>query len=104
MRLKKYLNEENMIAKALSLPEPEDGGEYSDEVVNGYLKIINQALSDIEDASDDESDMAMRSDILDKKEKWENWKEEVKADGPTDSEPIKIAKIMAPPDPEAKEK
>jgi len=103
MRLQRFLNEGKMVSKALALPEPEDGDHFTDEEVKKYLGIIDQALEELGD-SDDKATLAVRSDLIDKKEKWKNWKDEVKPDGPTDSEPIKIAKIMAPPDPKAEEK
>lgn len=76
MRLTRFLNEEDSIKKALSIPEPEVGETYSDEEVKEYITVLKDALGS------KGADGAMIKDIQDKLDKWENVDVETKPAGP----------------------
>jgi len=76
MRLTRFLNEEDVIKKALSIPEPEVGETYSDEEVKEYITVLKDALGS------KGADGAMIKDIQDKLDKWENVDSETKPAGP----------------------
>jgi hypothetical protein len=86
MRFYKYLNEEDIVQKALSMDEPKTGKKYNKEDIEKKLDLLNKAIelqSNIYDNDqDNESLEAILNDLLDKKDKWSNWKEEVKTKGP----------------------
>jgi len=91
MRYFRYLTEENVISKALNLPEPKVGGDYPPEKVKRYIKIIEDALAAMANKEESESNDAIVSDLRDKKSKWKNVNKETK--------PTKT-KLEVPPDQE----
>ena len=98
MRLKNYLNEEDLIKKGLSVDEPEVGEKYSDEDIEKKKKIIEKALSMAEKQEDSESKDAIIADLQDKLNKWENVDKETKKAGP--SIPAEILATIPPEEPE----
>jgi hypothetical protein len=82
MRFKQFLNEEDVISKALSLKEPQIGDEISDEEKEIAIDLLNQAIEEIEkeiDKSDDDKRellIAKLKDLEDKLEKFEKGIEE----------------------------
>jgi len=77
MRFNRYLREEDIIKKALSISEPEVGMKYTKDEVASNISIIKDALDSLS-----EKDVDIKRDLLDKLDKWKNWKEEVKSEGP----------------------
>ena len=77
MRLKNFLNED-IVAQALDLPEPEVGDKYPPEKVNRYLEIINKALDAMKKKEENDANDAIVADLRDKKEKWGNVEKETK--------------------------
>jgi hypothetical protein len=100
MKFKKYLTEENVISKALALPEPEVGGEYPPEKVKRYLELINKALEAMKNKEENETNDAIVQDLRDKKKKWSNVDKETKptktkyAPPPKDDEAQKESKLV----------
>lgn len=88
MKLKQYLNEENIIQKALNLPEPEIGGDYAPEKIKRYLNVINQALNAMKNKKENEINDSIVQDLRDKKKKWTNIDKETK--------PIKVKQDIPP--------
>jgi len=92
MRLLKFLNEENMVKKALSIDEPKVNGDYDEVEVADNLEAIRIAIgkqteeiAKLRKSGSDESLKAARavlSDLKDKEDKWSNWEKEVKSKGP----------------------
>jgi len=86
MRLYKYLNEEDIVQKALKIDEPEVGEEYPKDEVKEKLSLLQSAIdvqSKIVDKDEDDKALqAILDDLMDKKDKWINWKKEVKSKGP----------------------
>jgi len=87
MKFKNYLKED-AISKALDLPEPDVGGDYPQEKVERYIKIIDAAMSAMTKKEESEANDAIVSDLRDKKKKWQNVKKETK--------PVKT-KLEVPP-------
>jgi hypothetical protein len=92
MLIEKYLGEqESVISKALSLPEPKVGGEYPSEKVARYIKIIDNAIKAMAKKEESDTNDAIMEDLRDKKSKWKNVDKETK---PTRT------KLEVPPDQE----
>lgn len=72
MKFYKFLNEEDIIQKALNLDEPEKGEEYPPEKVKRYLDIIDKALEAMKNAENNDANDAIVEDLRDKKKKWSN--------------------------------
>lgn len=72
MRYFKYITEEDTIQKALNIPEPEIGSEYPEEKVQRYLKIIDDALSVMQNKKENNANDSIVQDLRDKKKKWSN--------------------------------
>jgi hypothetical protein len=90
--IEKYLGEEqNIVSKALALPEPKVGGEYPSEKVKRYLKIIDNAIKAMMKKEESDKNDAIMEDLRDKKSKWKNVDKE--------TEPTKT-KLELPPDQE----
>lgn len=87
MKFYKFINEDK-ISAALSLPEPEVGGDYPKEKVERYIKIIDAAMSAMTKKEESEANDAIVADLRDKKKKWQNVKKETK--------PVKT-KLEVPP-------
>jgi hypothetical protein len=87
MKFKNYLTED-AVSKALDLPEPDVGGDYPQEKVERYIKIIDAAMSAMTKKEESEANDAIVADLRDKKKKWENVKKETK--------PVKT-KLEVPP-------
>ena len=84
MKFKRYITEENIVTKALGLPEPKVGGSYADEKVKRYLDIIDQALKAMGKKEENDTNDAIVQDLRDKKKKWSNVDKETK--------PVKVKK------------
>lgn len=81
MRFRSYLKED-IIQKALELPEPEVGEEYDKDYVSKIIEILNQAMEKAEQMEDGEAKDSIIADLKDKTEKWENLDKETKPEGP----------------------
>jgi hypothetical protein len=95
MKFLKYITEENVVSKALALPEPKVGGSYPDEKVKRYLDLIDQALNAMKKKEENDTNDAIVQDLRDKKKKWSNVDKETK--------PIKVKKeepVEPPPEEE----
>jgi hypothetical protein len=88
MKFKNYLITEDAVSKALDLPEPDVGGDYPQEKVERYIKIIDSAMEAMTKKEESEANDAIVADLRDKKKKWENVKKETK--------PVKT-KLEVPP-------
>ena len=97
MRLRRFLNEEDMIKKALAIDEPEVNNEYTEEEIAANKEILQIAigkqteiLSKLRKGSnnDDQLDAAraIMADLKDKEEKWDNPEKETKSQGPNPPE------------------
>jgi hypothetical protein len=84
MRLRRFLNEEDIVKKALSIDEPEVGEDYDESEAADNIDIIDSAINKVS-GGESEADKNILSDLKDKKEKWSNWKKEVKSKGPNPS-------------------
>lgn len=98
MRLTRYLNEEDIIKKGLGVPEPEVGEEYSKEEVQGYIAIVKDAISAVEEEEKEGSEAVIK-DLQDKLNKWENVDSETEAAGPS----VPAVDILAAQPPEGEE-
>lgn len=96
MRLRRFLNEEDTIKKALSMDEPEPNSKYEKDEVKSIIKILKDAIDaqKSKDTSQDSS-KAILKDLKDKLDKWLNWKEETKSEGP--NPPLAIDQLAAAP-------
>lgn len=93
--IEKYLGEqEDVISKALSLPEPKVGGEYPSEKVKRYIKIIDNAIKAMMKKEENDKNDSIMEDLRDKKSKWKNVDKETK--------PTKT-KLEVPPDQDQEE-
>ena len=97
MKFLKYINEENIVTKALGLPEPKVGGDYADEKVKRYLDIIEQALKAMSKKEENDTNDAIVQDLRNKKKAWQNVDKETK--------PVKVKKEepVEPPEEEPEE-
>ena len=113
MRLKRFLNEEDSIKKALAMEEPEVGEEYSEEEVASKLEVLQIAIGKQAESlgklkkgngSEDQLKAArgIMADLEDKEEKWDNWEKEVKSQGPS-PEPAAGEEEPLPPEGEEEE-
>ena len=82
MRLSRFLNEEDVIKKGLSVSEPEVGEEYSDDEVKEYISIIKNAIGAQKKEEMDDAAKAILKDLEDKLNKWENVDTETEPVGP----------------------
>lgn len=89
MRYLKYLNEEDVIQKALALDEPETGKDYPSEKVKRYLELINKALEAMKSKEENDTNDSIVQDLRDKKKKWSNVDKETAP---------KKTKLEVPPD------
>lgn len=98
MKLLKYLTEENVVSKALSLPEPKVGGDYAPEKVKRYIEMINKALDAMKKKEENDTNDAIVQDLRNKKKAWQNVDKETK--------PVKVKKeepVEPPPEEEEQE-
>jgi hypothetical protein len=95
MKFYKFLNEEDIIKKAMDLPEPEIGGSYPEEKVQRYIEMIDKALSAMENKEENDANDAIVQDLRDKKKKWSNVDKETK--------PVKIKQEEPPMDQQQEE-
>lgn len=98
MRLARFLNEEDVVKKGLSVAEPEVGEEYSDELVKEYISIIKNAIAAQEKEEMNDAAKAMLKDLEDKLNKWENLDSETEPVGPVVPA---VDRLAAQPPPEA---
>ncbi len=90
MKYYNFLNED-VISKALNLPEPKIGGDYASEKVKRYIKMIEAALSAMKKKEENDANDAIVQDLRNKKKAWQNVDKETK--------PVKT-KTEVPPDQE----
>ena len=97
MRLARFLNEEDVIKKGLSVMEPEVGEKYSDEEVKEYISTVKDAIAAQKKEDMNDAAKAILKDLEDKLDKWENVDIETKATGPV----VPAVDILAAIPPEA---
>ena len=102
MRLARFLNEEDVIKKGLSVMEPEVGEKYSDEEVKEYTSTVKDAIAAQKKEDMNDAAKAILKDLEDKLDKWENIDSETKAAGPV----VPAIDVLAaiPPEAEGGEK
>jgi hypothetical protein len=88
MGLRNYLTEEDIVTKALELPEPEVGGDYAPEKGKRYVEIINKALDAMKKKEENDANDAIVADLRNKKKAWKNVDKETK--------PVKTVKEIPP--------
>ncbi len=71
MRFNSYLTED-VVSKALAIPEPDVGGNYAPEKAKRYVEIINKALESMRSKEESDANDAIIQDLRDKKSKWSN--------------------------------
>jgi len=91
MKLRQLL-EGSIIDQALSLPEPEVGGDYASEKVKRYIEICTKALDAMKSKDNNDANDAIVADIRDKKKKWGNVDKE--------TAPVKVKQEEPPPEDE----
>ena len=96
MRLSRFLNEEDVIKKGLSVSEPEVGEEYSDDEVKEYISIIKNAIGAQKKEEMNDAAKAILKDLEDKLNKWENVDTETEPVGPV----VPAVDILAAKEPE----
>ena len=88
MRYFRYLTEENIVSKALNIPEPKVGGDYPPEKVQRYIETINKALEAMKKKEENDANDAIVQDLRNKVKSWQNVDKETK--------PIKTKKEVPP--------
>jgi len=109
MRLRRFLNEEYIIKKALSMDEPEKGMIIDPEEVEEMLDVLNRGLEAqkkktkyIPKTDMDKSDKAILNDIKDKIMKWEEVLDKLEGGGEEEEVPPEEGE-EAPPEEEEEE-
>lgn len=77
MRFNNYLTED-IVSKALSIPEPKVGQDYAPEKAKRYVEIIDKALASMRDREENDTNDSIVEDLRDKKQKWSNVKKTTK--------------------------
>ena len=84
-----FLNEEDIVAKALGVEEPETGDEYSEEYAKEMIGLIKAAIEKVNGEKDPKVKEPILMDLKDKLEKWENLDKSTEVeDPPADTEPM----------------
>jgi hypothetical protein len=96
MRFNNYLTED-IVSKALSIPEPKVGQKYPPEKAKRYVEIIDKALASMRDREESDTNDAIVEDLRDKKQKWSNVKKATKPTITKKEEPIEPPPEQEPP-------